>query len=281
MHKPGTVFIIAEIGQNHNGDLKLAHQLIDVAADAGCDAVKFQKRTPALAVPVDQQSLPRETPWGTLTYLEYRKRLEFERDEYDAIAEHCSLRNIAWFASVWDLPSVDFLEQYNPPYYKIASAKLTDRQLLLRVCETKRPLILSTGMSTLGEIDAALQVLHHANARTRTTLLHTLSAYPCKNAVNLRVMDTLAARYGVPVGYSGHELGLQISLAAAARGASMLERHITLNRALWGTDQAASLEPHGLQTLVRDVRIIETALGDGVKVVHPDEEGPRKRLRGS
>ena len=274
--KHPSVYVIAEIGINHNGDVEIAKQLIDVAARAGCDAVKFQKRTPAICVPVDQQQQRRQTPWGEMSYLEYKERTEFGEDEYSQIAEHCESLGLEWFASPWDVPSVEFLESMQVPAHKIASASLTDDELLKAVHETAKPLLLSTGMSTIEEIDHAVGIL----GTGRLMLFHTTSTYPCPaEEVNLRTIDTLRERYGVPVGYSGHERGLQVSLAAVAMGAVALERHITLDRTMWGSDHAASLEPHGLEVLVRDVRVIEQAMGDGVKRVFPGEEEPRRRLR--
>jgi N-acetylneuraminate synthase len=267
---------VAEIGANHNGDVDLARQLVDVAVAAGCDAVKFQKRTPEFCIPNAEKDHPRDTPWGLITYLEYRERLELEPSEYAEIDRHCRERGIAWFASCWDPPSVDVIESFDPPCHKVASASLTDAELLERLRVTGRPLIVSTGMSTLEEIDAAMELL----SDVPVALLHTTSTYPARaDEINLRTLETLQERYGCVVGYSGHEPGLQISLAAVALGASILERHITLDRAMWGTDHAASVEPGGLTRLVRDVRVIETAMGDGVKRVWDSELPVRARLR--
>lgn len=269
-------YVIGEIGINHNGDLEIARQLIDIAADAGCDAVKFQKRTPEICVPPEQRMLERETPWGRMTYLDYRHRVEFGEDDYRQIAVHCEKRGVQWFASPWDVPSVHFLQRHDVKAYKIASACLTDQELLAAVRDTGQPVILSTGMSTLDEIDRAVETL----GTERLVLLHTTSTYPMPpEEANLRTITTLTQRYGVPVGYSGHERGLQISLAAIALGAVVVERHITLDRTMWGSDQAASLEPEGLRHLVRDIRILEDAMGDGVKRVFEGELAPRARLR--
>lgn len=270
------VYVIAEIGINHNGDLELAKRLIDAAVLAGCDAVKFQKRTPELCVPPEQHAIPRETPWGTMTYLAYRHRLELGRDAYDTIDRYCRDKKIHWFASCWDAPSVDFMEAYTPPAYKVASASLTDKELLARYVATGRPIILSTGMSTMAQIERAVGSL----PRERLLLAHSTSAYPCSpDELNLRMIPTLAAAFDVPVGYSGHEVGLQTTHAAVALGATFLERHVTLDRAMWGSDQAASVEPWGLMRLVRDVRVISRALGDGVKRVYDSERAPMTRLR--
>ena len=269
-------YVIAEIGINHNGDLDVARQLIDVAADAGCDAVKFQKRTPEICVPIEQQSTMRETPWGTMSYLDYKHRVEFEDAEYEAIAEHAASVGLHWFASPWDVPSVDFLERHNAPIHKIASASITDTEVLEALRATGKPLILSTGMSTMEEVETAVELLGQENL----ILLHTTSTYPCPaDEVNLKTLSTFIDLFEVPVGYSGHERGLQVSLAAVAMGACVIERHITLDRTMWGSDHAASLEPQGLKQLVRDIRVVEEAMGDGVKRVFPGEEEPRRRLR--
>ena len=270
------VYVIAEIGINHNGDLDLARQLVEVAHQAGCDAVKFQKRTPEICVPLEQQSTRRETPWGEMSYLEYKHRVEFGEKEYRELIAQSTELGMHCFASPWDVPSVEFLEDLDVAVHKVASACINDDELLVALRETGKPLIVSTGMSTLDEIDHAMAVL----GSERVILLHTTSTYPCPaEESNLRTIETLAERYDVPVGYSGHERGLQVSLAATAMGAAVIERHITLDRTMWGSDHAASLEPGGLEHLVRDIRIIEEAMGDGVKRVFPGEVEPRKRLR--
>lgn len=270
-------YVIAEIGLNHNGDVEIAKRLIDVAARAGADAVKFQKRTPEISTPEHMRDVPRETPWGTMTYLEYRRRVEFGRDEYIEIGDHATLLGLDWFASPWDVPSVDFLEDLGVVAHKVASASLTDTELLVALRETGKPVILSTGMSTIEQIDRALDTL----GTDRVVLMHATSTYPLEpEEANLRMISTLRDRYaGVPVGYSGHERGLQISLAAVALGAVAVERHITLDRTMWGSDHAASLEPTGLEHLVRDIRVIEKALGDGVKRVFDSERAPMAKLR--
>lgn len=270
------VFVIAEIGINHNGDVNLAKALIDVAVNAGCDAVKFQKRTPSICVPPDQAQIPRETPWGVMSYLEYKERIEFGQHEYQIIDAHCKAQDIMWFASPWDVPSVEFLERFDTPVFKIASACLTDDELLSAIRATKKPVIMSTGMSTLDEIDHAVELLDHE----RLILGQATSTYPCKpEELNLRAIESLRQRYGVPVGYSGHETGLQTTVAAVALGAAFIERHITLDRTMWGTDHAASIEPAGLNRLVRDIRVVESALGTGQKTRFPSEEGVLKKLR--
>lgn len=270
------VYVIAEIGINHNGDLDITRRLIDAAKAAGVDAVKFQKRTPELAVPVSQRDVLRETPWGVMTYMDYRRRMEFGDAEYRQIHEHCSALDLAWFTSVWDEPSVDFMESFAPVCYKIPSAALTDSGLLARVRATGRPVILSTGMSTMAEIRAAVAVL----GTERLVLMHCVSTYPAHaSEVNLRMVHTLRQEFDCPIGYSGHEVGLQISLASIALGAVSIERHITLDRSMWGSDQASSVEPWGFQKLVRDIRVIEQAMGDGVKRVYDSELPIKKRLR--
>lgn len=270
------VFVIAEIGINHNGDLDVAKRLIDAAKVADCDAVKFQKRTPELCVPPDQHDLLRETPWGLITYLDYRHRVEFGEEEYREIDAYCRERGILWFASVWDEDSVDFLETFSLPCLKIPSASLTDHELLRHARATGRPIILSTGMSTMEQIRAAVDVLGTGDL----LLAHCTSAYPCKpEELNLRMIGTLQEEFDAPIGYSGHEVGLQTTYAAVLQGACFVERHITLDRAMWGSDQSASVEPWGFMRLVRDIRVIEQALGDGVKRVYESERPIMKKLR--
>lgn len=270
------VYVIGEIGLNHNGSVDIAKQLIDVAVEAGAQAVKFQKRTPDISTPEHMKDTPRETPWGTMTYLEYRYRVEFEKEQYLEIDEYCKSKGIDWFASPWDEPSVDFLEDLNVVAYKIASASVTDLSLLSKIKETGKPVILSTGMSTIEQIDMAVETLGKENL----SLMHATSTYPLPpEEANIRMITTLKERYEVPVGYSGHETGLQISIAAVALGAVSVERHITMDRSMWGSDHGASLEPKGFVSLVRDIRIVETALGDGVKRIYPGELAPLSKLR--
>ena len=270
------VYIIAEIGINHNGDIAIAKQLMDVAVETGCDAVKFQKRTPEICVPEEQKSIPRDTPWGTMTYFEYKKRIEFEQSEFEQIDTYAKKIGIDWFASPWDVPSVDFLESFNVPCQKIASACLTDSELLSAVNKTKTTTILSTGMSSMPEIDKAVDLLNNVPL----AIAQATSTYPAEaSELNLRAIQTFAEKYKVPVGYSGHERGLQVTIAAVALGATFIERHITLDRSMWGTDHSASLEPEGLKKLVRDIRIVELALGDGKKKVYDSEIPIRAKLR--
>jgi N-acetylneuraminate synthase len=269
-------YVVAEIGINHNGSIDTAMRLIDAAANAKCDAVKFQKRTPELCVPAKQRDQIRDTPWGAMTYLDYRHRMEFTFEDYQVLIEHCRSRSIDWFLSCWDEPSVDFVEWFEPICYKIPSAALTDVPLLHRLRRTGRPLILSTGMSTMYQIEQAVEVLGTDNL----LICHATSTYPCPLAeLNLRMIETIRSRFDCPVGYSGHEVGLATTLAAVCMGACLIERHITLDRAMWGTDQAASVEPQGFARLVRDIRVVECAMGDGVKKIYPGEMDAMKRLR--
>jgi N-acetylneuraminate synthase len=268
--------VAAEIGINHNGDLDNALKLIAAAAKAGCDAVKFQKRAPELCVPEDQRGLMRETPWGQMPYVDYRRRVELGEAEYEAIDRRCRALGIDWFASCWDEPSVDFIERFEPPCYKVQSAAVTDIALLTRLRATGRTLVLSTGMSSGEQVRAAVDLL----GLERLVIAHSTSSYPCPPAdLNLRMIETLRHEYECPVGYSGHEVGLVPSIVAVALGACYLERHITLDRAMWGSDQAASVEPQGLERLVRYARVVEQSLGDGVKRVYPSELPALRRLR--
>ena len=271
------VFIIAEIGINHNGSLDLARKLIDGAVLAGADAVKFQKRTPEKCVPPEQWYVDRDTPWGRMPYIEYKRKIEFGEDEYAEIDLHCRKHGILWFASCWDEDSVDFMEQFSPPCYKTASASLTDTELLLKSRSTGRPLIVSTGMSTLQEIEFAIEAV----GRHDLLIAHSTSTYPCPpKQLNLRMIHTLKSMYPeCSIGYSGHEVGLAPTWAAVALGATFVERHITLDRAMWGSDQAASVEIGGFRRLVSNIRDVAQALGDGIKRVYHDELEKRKSLR--
>jgi N-acetylneuraminate synthase len=267
--------IVGEIGINHNGDVDMAKHLINVAVSAGFNAVKFQKRTIEVVYSREELERPRESPFGT-TNGDLKRALEFGKKEYKEIDRYCRKKNIIWFASCWDKQSVDFIDKFNVPCYKIASACLTDDVLLRYIRSKGRPIILSTGMSTLKQIDHAVTVLGKKNL----IILHCTGTYPAYyEELNLRVIPFLHQRYGVPVGYSGHETGLPSSVTAVALGASMVERHITLDRSMWGSDHAASLEPNGCTRLVRDIRLIETAMGDGTKRVLPREEEVMKKLR--
>jgi N-acetylneuraminate synthase len=268
-------FVAAEIGINHNGDMEIAKRLISVAVAAGCQAVKFQKRTVEVVYSPEELARERESPFGT-TNGDLKRGVEFGLEQYRQIDRYCREVNILWFASCWDEASVDFIDGFSPPCYKIASASLTDDALLRHTRSKGRPVILSTGMSSIEHVDHAVEVL----GKKDLIVLHACSAYPSAYGdLNLCAIATLRARLGVPVGYSGHETGLSSTIAAVALGASVVERHVTLDRAMWGTDQAASLEPNGITRLVRDIRLVELAMGDGVKKVQPSEVPVMKKLR--
>ena len=269
-------YIIAEIGINHNGDIEIAENMIRAAKRAGVNAVKFQKRTPLLCVPPEERNKMRETPWGYITYLEYREHVEFGKEEYTRIDELCKSLDIDWFASVWDEEAIDFLEQFDPIAYKVPSAALTDTGLVDKLNATGRPIILSTGMSTIEEIRTSVS---HFDM-DRLAITHATSAYPCKpEELNLRMVRTLANEFNCPIGYSGHETGLVPSAVAVGLGAKIIERHFTLDRAMWGTDQSASVEPGGMERLVKYIRVTEQALGDGVKKVYDSERPSWNKLR--
>lgn len=270
-------YIIGEIGINHNGDIEVAKKLMEVAKNAGADAVKFQKRTPELCVPEHQRSQMRDTPWGYITYLDYRYKVEFDEEAYMEIDRFAKEIGIDWFASSWDIPSLELIERFNPPAHKIPSALLTDLELLRAYRATGKPLIVSTGMSTLNEIKSALEIIGEDNL----ILCHTTSSYPCPpEELNLRMIQTLRDMTSqCPIGYSGHEVGLVPSAVAVALGACLVERHITLDRAMWGSDQSASVEPQGLASLVKYIRVTERSLGDGVKRVYDSELSSLSKLR--
>ena len=270
-------YIVAEIGINHNGNMEIAKQMIDAAVHAGVDAVKFQKRTPDVATPPEQQNQMRETPWGYITYLDYRRKVEFGDAEYHEINRYCGEVGIPWMVSVWDEPSVDFMEKYDTPAYKIPSAALTDHNLLRHVRRTGKPVIISTGMSSMQQIREGVDAVGSENL----VILHCTSTYPCEpRELNLRMITTLRSEFpNNPIGYSGHEVGLVPSAVAVALGASMIERHITLDRAMWGSDQAASVEPGGFGRLVKYIRVSEASLGDGVKKVYESEMTSLQKLR--
>jgi N-acetylneuraminate synthase len=270
-------YIIAEIGINHNGDLNVAKQMIDAAVHAGVDAVKFQKRTPEIATPLEQQKQMRETPWGYISYLDYRYKVEFSEEQYREIDRHCKEKGIAWLVSVWDQPSVDFMEKFDTPAYKIPSASLTDYNLIRKARSTGKPLILSSGMSTMEQIHQGVEIAQENDL----VLMHCTSTYPCEpEELNLKMVETLRHEFpNIPIGYSGHEVGLVPTAVAVALGACVVERHLTLNRAMWGSDQAASVEPWGFETLVKYIRVTERSIGDGVKKVYESEIGSMKKLR--
>lgn len=268
-------YIIAEIGINHNGDLEIAKRLIDLAKFSGCNAVKFQKRTIDVVYKPEELAAPRENPFGN-TNGDLKYGLEFEYEEYQEIDRYCREKNISWFASCWDEGSVDFIDQFGVPCYKIASASLTDDALLRHTRSKGRPIILSTGMSTLEQIDHAIEVL----GGNDLVILHATSTYPAYyEELNLSVIPMLKQRYGLPVGYSGHETGIATSVAASVLGACVVERHITLDRAMWGSDQAASLGPSGVIKMISEIKLVETAKGDGIKCVIEREAPIIKKLR--
>lgn len=271
------IFIIAEIGINHNGDMSICKELIDVAVASGCDAVKFQKRDINKVYTQNFLDSPRESPWGN-TQRAQKDGLEFGKEHYKEIDEYCSSNGIEWFASAWDKSSQSFLRAFNCNFNKIASAMIVDRGLLEMVAEEKKHTFISTGMSTYEHIDSAVEIFTRAGCPFE--LMHTVSTYPMKTEnANLKMITTLQNKYGCNVGYSGHEPGLAISYAAAALGISSLERHVTLDRSMYGSDQSASVEPSGLRQLVGAVRKIELALGDGVKRVIKEEEEVALKLR--
>lgn len=271
------VFFVAEIGINHNGSLENAKKLIDMAYLCGVDAVKFQKRTPEICVPEHKKQQIYETPWGDIPYIEYKKKVEFGEKEYREIDTYCKNKNMLWFASPWDIPSVDFLENFNVPCYKIASAKLTDRELLEKIRDLKKPIFLSLGMSTEEEIQKAIEILKNNDL----ILMHSNSTYPAPDSdLNLNYIKTLKKKNPeYIIGYSGHELGISASLIAVQLGAKVIERHITLDRAMWGSDQAASIEFSGLRRLIRDISKLEIWKGDGIKRVTESELRIRDKLR--
>ncbi len=269
-------YVIAEIGINHNGDVQAAKDLIKAARDANVDAVKFQKRTPEICVPDKQKDQMRDTPWGYISYLDYRYKVEFGQKEYEEIDAYCRSLGIDWLASSWDVPSLEFIDAFNPPAHKVPSALLTDHNLLRAIKATGRPVILSTGMSTMEEIEAAVELLDLDNL----LICHTTSSYPCPpEELNLEMIRTLKDKFQCPIGYSGHEVGLVTTAVAVAMGACMVERHVTLDRAMWGSDQAASVEPQGVRTLVKYIRVTEKSLGDGQKKVYDSEQSSINKLR--
>ena len=271
-------FIVAEIGINHNGDIEIAKKLIEMAKDCGCDAVKFQKRTPDICVPEDQKGRMIETPWGYITYLQYRYKVEFGKKEYDIIDDYCKQLKIGWFASSWDIESQLFLRQYNLKYNKVASPMLTNMPLLNVIAGEGKHTFISTGMSTYDDIDKAVDIFRKHDCPF--TLMHCQSTYPARDEdLNLLCIKTLRERYNCDVGYSGHEVSPIPSIMAAALGAVAIERHITLSRTMYGSDQAASLEARGLQILVREAKSVPKYLGNGIKTVSQEEQLLADKLR--
>ena len=274
------IYIIAEIGINHNGDMTIAKKLIDIAKVAGCDVVIFQKINPYVCVPEHQKTIMRYTPWGRMTYLDYKYKVEFNQNQYDEIDIYCKEKDIKWSASPWDLDSLDFLNQYDIPFIKIPSALLTDLELIKESVKTGKKIIISTGMSTIEEIDNAVDTIKKVNAEAQYAILHCNSTYPAPNdELNLNCIKTLKDKYKCEVGYSGHEFGLTTTIASVCLGATIIERHITLDRTMWGTDQMCSVEPQGLIKLVRGIKELNKALGDGKKIVTETEKPIREKLR--
>ena len=272
--------IIAEAGCNHNGSITNAKKLIDIAKVAGCDVVKFQKRNPDVCVPEHQKTVMRDTPWGKMTYLDYKYKVEFNQNQYDEIDIYCKEKDIKWSASPWDIDSLDFLNQYDIPFIKIPSALLTDLELIKESVKTGKKIIISTGMSTIEEIDNAVDTIKKVNAEAQYAILHCNSTYPAPNdELNLNCIKTLKDKYKCEVGYSGHEFGLTTTIASVCLGATIIERHITLDRTMWGTDQMCSVEPQGLIKLVRGIKELNKALGDGKKIVTETEKPIREKLR--
>jgi len=273
-------YFIGEIGINHNGDMQIAKKLIDAVNACGWDCAKFQKRNPDVCVPEHQKSVIRETPWGTMTYLEYKHRIEFGDKEFDSINKYCSEKPIDWTASVWDLDSLEFLLSYDVPFLKIPSALITETDLVRESAKSGKPMIVSTGMSTLREVDDAVENVLKYN--DNLVIMHTNSSYPTpKNELNLNLITMLKDRYGCTVGYSGHEEDLEPTVLAIALGAKVIERHITLSHDMWGTDQKASLEVHAMHMLKKRCQDVDTILGNSEKVVTESEIPIRKKLRGS
>jgi N-acetylneuraminate synthase len=270
-------FFIAEIGINHNGNLENAIELISAAKLSGCDAVKFQKRTPEICTPKSQWEILRETPWGKIKYIDYKKKIEFGKKEYDEINKFCKKNEILWTASCWDIPSVKFIEKYNVPFHKVASACITDFYLLRELKKTKKSIIISTGMSSEKQIEKAVRLLTQKNL----TILHCNSSYPAPNEqLNLSYITKLKKKYkNSIIGYSGHEINLAPTVAAVVLGAKVIERHITLDKTLWGTDQQSSIEPLGFARLIKDIRTVEKSLGQPIKKIYPEEKKMMMKLR--
>jgi len=274
------VYLIAEIGINHNADMQITKRLIDASFACGWDCVKFQKRNPDLCVPEAQKGVKRQTPWGEMTYLEYKYKMEFGHAEYEYIDYYCANKPIQWTASVWDIDSLSFILEYEVPFIKIPSAKMVETDLILAIACSEKPVVMSTGMSDLCEIDASVGILEKYMPGNYA-LMHTNSAYPSPPGdINLKAISTLKERYGCPVGYSGHEYGLDPSVLAVAHGANLIERHITLDHNMWGTDQKASLEVHAMDMLHKRIAEAAVCLGDGVKRVAESEKPIRDKLRG-
>ncbi|MBP5447139.1 MAG: N-acetylneuraminate synthase family protein [Treponema sp.] len=275
------VFFIGEIGINHNGEIDIIKKLIDSAFACSWDCVKFQKRVPELAVPEKQKSVMRQTPWGEMTYLEYKKHVELNKEQYDFIDSYCKEKPLMWSCSPWDMPSLKFILEYDIPFIKIASATITQNDILIEAAKSGKPIIMSTGMSTLEEVDEAVNVLEKYTSGNYV-LMHTNSAYPSPlDELNLSTIQFLKDRYKCIVGYSGHEYEIEPSAIAATLGAKVIERHITVNHEMWGTDQMCSLEMRGMDLLYRRVKMMERVLGTPMVAVTEHEKAPREKLRGN
>lgn len=273
------IYLIAEIGINHNGDMQIAKKLIDATWSTGWNCAKFQKRTPEICVPENQKNIQRQTPWGEMTYLEYKRRIEFGKKEFDFINIYCKEKPLDWTASVWDLPSLEFIMNYDLPFLKIPSAKITDKELVKETAISGKPLFVSTGMSTIQEIDDVVNIVEKHLSK-RYILFHCNSAYPAKlEEVNLNMIRTLKERYNCLVGYSGHEEEILPSILAPVYGVCVIERHITLDRDMWGTDQKSSIEVQGMSYLVKRVHAVKKIAGDGLKVITDEELKMREKLR--
>jgi len=272
-----SIFFIAEIGINHNGDMDTAMKLIESAKFSGCDAVKFQKRTPEICVPKNQWQIVRDTPWGKMTYIKYKKKIEFNLSQYKKLKKYADQLNIDFIASCWDEEAVDFMKKIKIPFYKIASACITDIGLLKKLKKTKKPLIMSTGMSTESQIDSCVKILGEKNL----CIMHCTSSYPSRtNELNLKYIKKLKKKYTKSIiGYSGHETNLSSTIAAVVLGAKIIERHITLDRSMWGTDQKSSIEPLGLARLIRDIKIVTDSMGNGIKKIYETEKPMIEKLR--
>jgi N-acetylneuraminate synthase len=277
--KPERPYFIAEVGINHNGDMQIAKRLIDATFACQWDCVKFQKREPEVCVPVEQRSVMKDTPWGKMTYLDYKKKIEFGKKEYDYINGYCREKPLDWTVSVWDLPSLEFIEDYDIPFIKIPSAKMCDHDILEKAAKSGKSLLVSVGMSTLDEIDKVVDLLKEND--TKFALMYTNSAYPTpKHELNLNCIKTLKDRYKCTVGYSGHEYDVEPTVYAAVLGAKIIERHITIDHSMWGTDQSSSLEVMGMDILRKRIVDVDAILGSGEKKVTESEHHVRKKLRG-
>jgi len=274
------VYLIAEIGINHNGDLQIAKKLIDATWATGWDCAKFQKRTPDICVPENQKKVMKQTPWGEMTYLDYKHKIEFQKNEYDYIDKYAKEKPLAWSASAWDLPSLEFLMQYDIPFIKIPSAKITDKELVEQAAKAGRPVFISSGMSIMEEVDCAVNIIEKYLSKNYV-LFHCNSTYPAKpDELNIKTISTLKERYNCLVGYSGHEYDITPATLAPVFGACVIERHVTLDHDMWGTDQAASIEVRGMDFLAKRINSVKTIVGDGIKTIYAGEKEIREKLRG-